>query len=322
VFRLAALPAAGHTGVVQAFSDAALSVNPLPTGHPGRKRFFGYELVIPINQHGVDSADVLMNSAFGRCGTKIGELVFVGGKGDFYRFPLVEGVNIRDHNYATFCNTITRFQGEANYGNVRLDFQRIQLPEKISSSLEAIVFRGFRKGSFSGAPFIAAITLHISDPQASSTIQYGQPVPTPDVSSGASGAQSCVTDAIPCTPADASITKEGPTRYRIMLPANLVLGAAIPNPNHVPVKVHIEGGVVCVNTAPNGCFSANQNRAPAGSGFMDPSLPAGALLWVDIGSETVFSVNGQLNDEVPIEGSNAKMFRDYRGGISFVATIP
>ena len=320
VFHLAAAPEDGRTGVVQAFSDPALNPGVIRVARIGHETAAGSENVIPIHEHNVVSVDVLMNSAYGHCGEKIGELIFISGKGKRGYYPLIEGVNIRDHNNYDFCNAIAHFEGEANYGNVRLDFQRIELPKKFETSLDAIVLRGFRKDAGTGAPFIAAITLNISNPHSVSTIQYGKPLMSSDPQ------QSCLADANPCTPADASITKEGAASYRITLPANLVLGAAIPNPNHRPVKVQIESGVVCLNAmqAFRRCFSnppAVSTNVPAGAAYLNPSFPAGALIWVNIGSETVFSVNGKLSDEGPIPGSNGKLFRDYQGGVSFLATI-
>ena len=309
-FELAVV-ADGHTGIVQALSDSALHIKGEPAAHGGKKRFFGFEETIPVYQGNVESVDVLMNSAFGRCGAKIGELVLVGGKHEFYRFPLKEGKNIRDHNYGSFCNTLADFEGEANYGNVRLDFQRIALPAKFSGKLLTIVFRGFSRGPYAGAPFLAAITLNSSTAEANSTIHYGAPV--------ANAQQACLTDAKPCTPPAASITQEEPKRYRIVLPADLVLGAAIPN--HAPVEVQIEGGVVCMGDSQTSCASGAPARQPAGPGYLNPALPAGALTWMNIGAETVFSVNGRIADEVPIAGSPAKKFRGYEGGIAFMVTI-
>jgi hypothetical protein len=311
-FELAAR-ADGRTGVVQAFSDSAVHIDGAPGAHRENKRFFGFEETIPVYQHNVESLDVLMNSAFGRCGARIGELVLVGGKHEFYRYPLVEGKNIRDHNYGSFCNMLADFAGEANYGNVRLDFQRIELPERFSGNLLAIVFRGFNRGPYAGAPFLAAITLNISSAEANSTIRYGAPV--------ANTQHACLMEAKPCTPPGASITKEEPKRYGIILPADLVLGAAIPNPNHAPVEVEIEGGVVCMGDSQASCTSAAVMRQPAGPGYLNPTLPAGALTWMNIGAETVFSVNGRISDEVPIAGSPSKKFRGYAGGIEFKVTI-
>ena len=311
-FELAAL-ADGHTGIVQALSDSALHINGDPAAHGGKKRFFGFEETIPVYQGKVKSVDVLMNSAFGRCGAKIGELILVGGKHEFYRYPLKEGKNIRDHNYGSFCNTLADFEGEANYGNVRLDFQRIELPAKFNGKLLTIVFRGFSRGPYAGAPFLAAITLNISTAEANSTIHYGAPV--------ANAQQACLMDAMPCTPPAASITHEEPKRYRIVLPADLVLGAAIPNPNHAPIEVQIEGGVVCMGDSQSSCAFAAAQQQAAGPGYLDPGPPAGALTWMNIGAETVFSVNGRIADEVPIAGSPSKKFLGYEGGIAFTVTL-
>lgn len=297
---------------MQAPSDSALHVDGEDGSHGWRKRFFGFEESIPVHERNVASVDVLMNSAYGRCGARIGELVFVGGERESYRYRLIEGKNIRDHNYGSFCNTLADFEGVANYGNVRLDFQRIELPRKFSGNLETIVFRGFSREPYEGAPFLAAITLNISTEEASSTIHYGATVATE---------QTCLMDARPCTPPSASITKEEATHYRIVLPADLVLGAAIPNPNHHPVEVQIERGVVCLGGSQRPCTSGAGTQQPAGPGYLNPARPVGALLWVNIGMETVFSVNGRIADEVPIEGTPQKKFRGYEGGFAFKVTI-
>jgi hypothetical protein len=42
---------------------------------------------------------------------------------------------------------------------------------------------------------------------------------------------------------------------------------------------------------------------------------------MNIGAETVFSVNGKMADEVPIPGTPSKKFRGYEGGIAFKVTI-
>ena len=146
-----------------------------------------------------------MNSTFGRCGAKIGELVLVGGKNAFYHYPLIEGKNIRDHYNGSFCNTLADFQGEASYGNVRLDFRHIELPAKFGGELLTIVFRGFSRGPYAGAPFVAAITLNITTTEANSTIRYGEPV--------ANAQQACPADVKPCTQPGASTKKEEPKSH-------------------------------------------------------------------------------------------------------------
>jgi hypothetical protein len=163
-FRLAAAAGNSHTAVVQSFSDSAVHPLPVKTASPGFLTKLGYVNVIPIKRRDVTSVYVLMNSAYGHCGDLIGELQFISNGKETYLYPLREGLNIRDHTNGSFCNTITQVQGTAKFKNVRLDYQLIVLPPRFSAYLDKIVLRGFRGRSFSGAPFIAAITLHINRP--------------------------------------------------------------------------------------------------------------------------------------------------------------
>ncbi len=115
---------------------------------------------IPINAAGITTVYTLMNSAFGSCGTTIGELDFTGAASGTYVYLLTEGVNIRDHNQSSFCNTAADLSGSASFGGgqVRLDMQEIDLPASFATdTLQSVVFQSYGLGS-SGAPFMAAMT--------------------------------------------------------------------------------------------------------------------------------------------------------------------
>jgi hypothetical protein len=113
---------------------------------------------IPISLVGITSAYTLINTAFGVCGTTVGELDFVGSSNTF-AYTLTEGINVRDHFNGTNCNTVTNVAGTASFGNGadRLDMQEISLPASFATdTLERIDFKSFGQG---GWPFLAAVTL-------------------------------------------------------------------------------------------------------------------------------------------------------------------
>jgi len=113
---------------------------------------------IPVGTFGVTSAYVLVNSAWGACGTDIGAIDFVGSSGTF-TYTLTEGSNVRDHFNGTYCNTAPDIAGTASFGLDRLDMQAITLPAGFSDeTLESIDFVGYGKGDL-GSPFLAAATL-------------------------------------------------------------------------------------------------------------------------------------------------------------------
>ena len=115
---------------------------------------------IPVGIFGVTSVDVLVNSAYGSCGTDVGEIDFVGSSQTF-SYNLTEGVNIRDHFNGNFCNVAGSIAGTASFGagSDRLDLDSILLPASFSDqTLESIDFEGFGKGEL-GEPFLAAATI-------------------------------------------------------------------------------------------------------------------------------------------------------------------
>jgi hypothetical protein len=141
-FSLATIGPSFDTGIVQSLTAQTFS--------------------IPVDTFGVTSAYVLVNSAYGACGTDIGAIDFVGSSGTF-TYPLTEGANVRDHFDGAFCNTAPDVAGTASFGSDRLDMQSIALPADFSGeTLESIDFVGFGEGQL-GSPFLAAATLVTSD---------------------------------------------------------------------------------------------------------------------------------------------------------------
>jgi hypothetical protein len=120
---------------------------------------------IPVGVFGVTSADTLINSSAGACGTSIGELDFVGVSST-YIYPLTEGTNVRDHFNGGFCNTVTNVAGTASFGGGadRFDMQQIVLPASFATdTLQRIDFKGFGQG-LAGSPFLAAAAVNTSSP--------------------------------------------------------------------------------------------------------------------------------------------------------------
>ena len=148
-FTLATIPPNSDTAVIQ-----GLTV--------GSEQSFS----IPVNTKGVVTVYTLINSAFGSCGTIVGELDFVGASSSTYVYTLTEGDNIRDHNQDGFCNTAPNIVGTASFGGgqVRLDMQQVMLPASFANdTLNSITFKSYGLG-YAGTPFIAAITT-ASSPQ-------------------------------------------------------------------------------------------------------------------------------------------------------------
>jgi len=107
----------------------------------------------------------LINTAFGTCGTNVGELDFIGSSST-YTYVLTEGSNVRDHFRGGYCNSLTDGSGTASFGGGadRLDMQTIVLPPAFATeTLESIDFKSFGKGG-DGSPFLAAVTLDPGGP--------------------------------------------------------------------------------------------------------------------------------------------------------------
>jgi hypothetical protein len=133
----------GHTAIFQSPGDA-------PS-----------HLSIPVHIRAVTTVYTLINSAYGSCGSPVGELEFIGAASGPFVYRLTEGLNIRDHGNGQFCNNVTDIAGSAKFGGgtIRLDMQKVTLPASFASdTLAAINFKTFGKG-VAGAPFLAGITV-------------------------------------------------------------------------------------------------------------------------------------------------------------------
>jgi hypothetical protein len=135
---------------------------------------------IPVDVLGGMSVYVLINSAYGACGSDVGELDFVGSS-QTYAYPLVEGGNIRDHFAGQFCNQAPAISGSASFGGGadRLDLNSIQLPSSFATqTLESIDFKSFGMGQL-GQPFLAALTVE-SGRDLSARVPEQVPAPVPE----------------------------------------------------------------------------------------------------------------------------------------------
>ena len=136
------------------------------------------DLSIPVGVLGAMSVYVLVNSAYGACGSDVGEIDFVGSS-QTYVYPLIEGGNIRDHFDGGFCNQATDISGSANFGGGadRLDLNSIQLPSSFATqTLESVDFKSFGMGEL-GQPFLAALT--VGSGSSLDTATFLVPVPEP-----------------------------------------------------------------------------------------------------------------------------------------------
>ena len=115
---------------------------------------------IAIGLFGVTSTYTLINSAFGTCGTNVGELDFIGSSNTF-TYMLIEGTNIRDHFKGNSCNNVTSVAGTASFGGGAdvLDMQQINLPAGFATdTLQRIDFKTFGQDG-NGSPFLAGATV-------------------------------------------------------------------------------------------------------------------------------------------------------------------
>lgn len=135
-------------------SDTAVIQTPTDSGD-------SQTFAIPVGIFGVTSVDTLINSAFGSCGTNVGQIEFVGSTTTFTE-TLTEGSNVRDHFNGNFCNSAINVSGTASFGvggQDRLDLQQFALPAAFASQkLESIEFIGLGQGR-SGSPFLATATV-------------------------------------------------------------------------------------------------------------------------------------------------------------------
>ena len=107
----------------------------------------------------VDTAYVIINSAFGQFGRTSGSITFNGGTGS-QQTSLVQGVNIRDHFNGSGNNVTTSAFATANYGTgARFDVYRFDISQ-LGGTLNSINFAC--NGACSrdnGLPLLAGVTL-------------------------------------------------------------------------------------------------------------------------------------------------------------------
>lgn len=126
-------------------------------------------LTIPVNVRGVAKVYSIINSAWGEFGATIGKIEFVGSGTAYYKVDLIEGINVRDHYNGNFNNIIDGIHAVPAFipgpGEGRLDMQIYTLPSSFArETLKEIVFTGYESPDYSGAPFIAAVTVEAHAP--------------------------------------------------------------------------------------------------------------------------------------------------------------
>ena len=122
-------------------------------------------LSLSTNNYGAITVYTLINSAWGTANQKTGSLTFTASNGDSYTVQLVEGVNVRDHYYGSYIDTLSASYvtqsviGTNNSGTAHLDMQAFDLPNSfMSETLTSIVFTSTGSASV-GLPFLAGITV-------------------------------------------------------------------------------------------------------------------------------------------------------------------
>lgn len=136
-FNIASLPNNG-AGIVQL--DSTRSVN------------------IAVNQTGVDTVYLIINSAFGDYGRQSGSLTFNGPNAPGVTGTLVQGFTIRDHFAGSGNNVAVNAFATANYnGGNRFDVYRYDV-SALGGSLNSILFARNGNENANGLPFIAGIT--------------------------------------------------------------------------------------------------------------------------------------------------------------------
>jgi hypothetical protein len=116
-----------------------------------------------LNIGGAISMYVIMNSAFGTCGTDVGSLS-AGTSSGTASFTITEGTNLRDHYFGAdspYCQAAPDVFATANYsGSVRFDVFRFDISAVTLSGALPVTdfeFQTFGK-ELLGEPFVAAVT--------------------------------------------------------------------------------------------------------------------------------------------------------------------
>lgn len=122
-------------------------------------------LTLATNLYGATTVYTLINSAWGTAGSNVGSISFNADNGDTYTVQLVEGVNVRDHYYDGYVNTVsssavtTNVIGSDTPGTAHLDMQAFTLPSSFKTeTLTSIVFTS-TGSSATGLPFLAGVTV-------------------------------------------------------------------------------------------------------------------------------------------------------------------
>jgi len=125
---------------------------------------------IPVDQTEVDTAYVIINSAWGVFGENNGQLVFTGDGGKSVEIDLIQGTTIRDH--WTAYNTIASdvFATATYDGGNRFDVYRYDI-SALGGSLASVTFASTNASRPGGAPFLAALT---------TAYEMSSPVPEPE----------------------------------------------------------------------------------------------------------------------------------------------
>ncbi len=117
-----------------------------------------------------------------------------------------------------------------------------------------------------------------------------------------------------CTPEKSSVESLGGGRYRIRLPANLVV--SIPNPDGRRAEVSNAEGKVCWDTSlpeTYGCNGPEGNGNLAGATFVSPAGKAGALIVTTEPGRTTLMVNGRSANAIKENDGSLSGFSGHEG---------
>ncbi|MDD2761883.1 MAG: hypothetical protein PHH11_16520, partial [Methylomonas sp.] len=121
-------------------------------------------LTLAPHLYGATTVYTLINSAWGTAGSNVGSITFVADNGDSHTVQLVEGVNVRDHYYGSYVNTVSadyvtlNVMGSNTPDTSHLDMQAFALPTSFATkTLTGIVFTSTGSEA-TGLPFLAGVT--------------------------------------------------------------------------------------------------------------------------------------------------------------------